>query len=350
MALEAGNPAPTWRVGGRPLLERLVRQLAARGVTEVHLVIAEDVEDPHRLVAAAGRALRVLRCAPEDVPGAAVPLQGHGLYEAAALDDWARGGPAPGPAIRVTDAASRARAEDALWTGIRKSLSHDGPVAYYLARPLSRPVTRLAAWTRLPPNLWTGLGLLVGLGAGVAAAEGGYGAGLLAAGLFFVGLLLDCVDGDLARITLTTSRLGQWLDTITDDTSYAALAVGLGVGLYRETGASHWLVVGLGTLALITVGQGIIYRHLARSGGPIDTAQYPWFFMGEAGLAQPEGRSLFGWLSFAARRDALTVYVVVLAALGLRSGILAILAGGSAIYFLLLCVDLLVKAGPGDRA
>jgi hypothetical protein len=405
-----------------------VRQLVARGVQRVILEVERPDEDaaPWALLlrrdgivgpgeAALGQAMSAGRTPAAAGPGVALEVEvepsagsgapaagrllGHGLYDAGALDDWAAAGfsppRAPPPRVRVVDEASRRRAERAVWASIRKSLSHDGPVAYYLARPLSRPLTRalaLAPWVPRPvsPNAVTALGLAVALGGGAVAALGGYWAGVAAAGLFFLGLLLDCVDGDLARVTLTTSRRGQWLDTVTDDLSYAALAVGFGVGLWREGGGGGlgaarglesggsgggpgwggwggggldwaalwvdgspapwlWLALGLATLAMIVVGQAVIYVHLWRSGGPVDTARYPWFFMGDEGLAQSERRSVVGWLSFAVRRDSLTVYFVILALADVRGAILVLLFAGSALYFVLLGVDLVVKAVRGVK-
>ena len=120
--------------------------------------------------------------------------------------------------------------------------------------------------------------------------------------------------------------------------------MGVGIGLTRVTGEPLWQTIGWATLGLLVVGQGVIYVWLQRSGGPIDTARYPWFFMGDEGLAQESERGLVGWLSFAVRRDSLTLYFLVLAAVDLQWGILLALAGGSAVYFALLGIDLVAKA------
>ncbi len=242
------------------------------------------------------------------------------------------------------DERSRREAEAWLWSSIRKSMSHDGPVAYYLARPVSNGISRLLLPTGVAPNAVTLFGLAVGLGSGAVAAVGGYGAVLAATLLFYLGMILDCVDGDLARIKLATSRRGQWLDSITDDLSVVFLTAGMGVGLWRVSGQTLYLWVGLAGAGLVVVGQMVIYVVLARGGGPIDTAKYPWFFLGGEGLAQEGKRSLFGYVSFAARRDSLTLAFVILAVAGQGPAIGAILAGGGAFYFVLLCVDRAVKA------
>lgn len=361
MAIAAGDEAPARKVAGLPLLVRLCRQLERSGAGGIRLVTPGDGARWRGLLERWGFGLPVevspdLRDPGDEVAatqGAAGALDAAAVYDPGDLAAWvkarARGeevASPPLPLVTARDRAGRAAAERALYQSIRKSLSHDGPVAYLLARPLSRPVTRALARLGASPNGVTLVGLGVGVATGAVAALGGYWASLGAALLFFAGLLLDCVDGDLARVTLRTSRLGQWLDTITDDLGYAALAAGLGVGLFREGAGAPWLWLGLLTFTLVAAGQGVIYRWLASSGGPIDTARYPWFFMGAEGLAQGGGRSLVGWLSFAVRRDSLTVIFLVLAALGLPEGILVILAAGSAVYAVLLVVDRVHKGRP----
>lgn len=387
VAIDPTSDAPAWTAAGLPLLVRLGKQLEASGASAIRLVSSEnekrwldllargechlavEVERPlatgetHPVTDSGieaprlGEAARGLRTQGDTADGGSAwsapaqgslggsSLDGAAIYDGGTLEGWVAGGasdPAPKPLVSVRRLADLAAADRAVWRSIRKSLSHDGPVAYYLARPLSSPLTRLSARLGLRPNLVSGVGLVVGLAAGAVAALGGYLATLGAATLFFAGLILDCVDGDLARGTLSTSRLGQWMDTVTDDLSYVALAVGLGVGITRDGGDAIWLWLGLSTLVLVVMGQAVIYHWLWRSGGPVDTARYPWFFMGKEGLAHRGKRSLVGWLSFAVRRDSLTLMFLGLALLDLPWGILVLLFGGSVVYALLLMVDLLL--------
>jgi phosphatidylglycerophosphate synthase len=256
------------------------------------------------------------------------------------------GTPGP-PVVTLVDGASRRAAEAHLWSSIRKTVAHDGVVAYYLARPLSRPLTRMALRTALTPNQVTLVGLLVGIASGVVASRGGSAGYVGAALLFFLGLVLDCVDGEMARLTLGTSRLGQWLDTLTDDVSVAALTLGFGLGLQRDTGADLYQWLGLGGAACVVLGQAYIYAYLVRRGGPMDTATYPWFFASDTGFVGGERRSLVGTLAFAWRRDSMTALFVLLALAGQAPVILYLLAGGAAVYLALLVVDAAVKLTRG---
>ncbi len=336
---------PATVVAGLPLLVRLARQMARLGVGRLTLVSSAPVERWRTLLERYDVKLAVDSVPPEGVPEGVVVPEAMALYDADTLAAGFEEPPAQdAPRIRVVDERSRREAEAWLWGSIRKSMSHDGPVAYYLARPVSNGISRLLLPTGVAPNAVTLFGLAVGLGSGAVAAVGGYGAVLAATLLFYLGLILDCVDGDLARIKLATSRRGQWLDSITDDLSVVFLTAGMGVGLWRVSGQVLFLWVGLAGAGLVVVGQMVIYVVLARGGGSIDTAKYPWFFLGGEGLAQEGKRSLFGYVSFAARRDSLTLAFVILAVAGQGLAIGAILAGGGAFYFVLLCVDRAVKA------
>jgi len=332
-------------VAGLPLLVRLARQLARLDVTRLTLVTTASAEPWQTLLARHDVKLAVDTVKPEGVPAGAVVLEVMALYDADNLATVFEDAPVePTPRIRIVDRTAVAEAERWLWASVRKSMSHDGPVAYYLARPVSNRISRWLLPTGVSPNAVTLVGLGVGIGTGVVAALGGYVPVLAAALLFYLGMILDCIDGDLARIKLATSRTGQWLDSLTDDLSLVFFTLGLGVGLWRTTGQALYLWAGVAGAGLVGVGQTVIYAVLVRGGGPIDTAKYPWFFSGDAGLAQEGKRSLVGYVSFLFRRDCQTLAYVLLAVAGQGAVILGLLAGGGAVYFVLLVVDRLVKA------
>lgn len=79
----------------------------------------------------------------------------------------------------------------------------------YLWRGLAFHLTRLAAALGLSPNMVTAIGLLFCVFAGYAFWLGDYWAGMIAG---FISMVLDTVDGKLARCTLTSSRIGNIFD------------------------------------------------------------------------------------------------------------------------------------------
>lgn len=85
------------------------------------------------------------------------------------------------------------------------------------------PPARVLA-PRTPPLALTGVSLVVGAGAGLAAAFGGY---WLALGLWWVSRVADGLDGAVARIRGASSDLGGYLDQLADTFVYAAVPLGI---------------------------------------------------------------------------------------------------------------------------
>lgn len=97
-----------------------------------------------------------------------------------------------------------------------------------LARRLVTPLKH----TRATPNHLTTVRLAVGLGAAAAFLPGTYGWTNIGALLLVLSNFLDHTDGELARISGKTSRIGHIYDLASDAvvTVLLFLAIGIGVG------------------------------------------------------------------------------------------------------------------------
>jgi CDP-L-myo-inositol myo-inositolphosphotransferase len=138
----------------------------------------------------------------------------------------------------VSSRADVRRAEQALWRRYGPKPT-DGLVAHYLNRPLSRPATLWLLRSRLTPDALTVLSfLLVLAGAAVTGFGGRWWLAICGGILIALGNALDGVDGEVARVSLRTSRRGALLDTILD--RYADLAVLAGLALAAGGGAGAW--------------------------------------------------------------------------------------------------------------
>lgn len=123
-------------------------------------------------------------------------------------------------------------------------------------RKISLRITRiLSTMTVITPNGLTYLMMLTGVLAGAALVVPGLTGAVLGAVLIQLYLLLDCVDGEVARWRRQTSLTGVYLDRVGHYMSEAALLTGLGLraaDLFHRTGsASHWEWAFLGTLAAL---------------------------------------------------------------------------------------------------
>jgi phosphatidylglycerophosphate synthase len=109
-------------------------------------------------------------------------------------------------AIPLT-AATRAQAERASYAASYKGITD--LLTKYLWPVLAFHMTRLAAALKMTPNMVTAIGAALCIWATVLFWQGHYWQGMAAG---FVFMVLDTVDGKLARCTITASRWGDILD------------------------------------------------------------------------------------------------------------------------------------------
>ncbi|MGK5500341.1 CDP-alcohol phosphatidyltransferase family protein [Streptomyces sp. URMC 125] len=144
-------------------------------------------------------------------------------------------------------------------------------------REISLRWTRHLVGTRITPNQLTYLMVVAGVAAGAVLLVPGPAGAVLAALLIQFYLLLDCVDGEVARWRKQTSITGVYLDRVGHYLAEAALLVGFGVraaDVFRVEGASaNWLWAFLGTVAalgaiLIKAETDLVDVARSRSGLP----------------------------------------------------------------------------------
>jgi len=335
---------------GIPLLVRVLRGLS-RTTTEQATVYARDREH----AAAISRALAdfpvksslavSIEEAGDDQDLDATALLGWALYE---RDDLGRAGSEKlEPSLVVESKADIKAARRQLFAAIRKSISLDGVIAYYAQRPLSRLITKVLVGTRISANQATLLSLTVGLLAAFFAARGDRLGFVLAGAGYFASGIFDCVDGDLARLRIEMSRVGEWLDSMTDELNTLTLLIGTGIGLHRSGVDPMWLYICIGGAAIGALALSRQYLELHRLGGTVDTAQFPWFFRDEEDTTTTTASSPLGWVllgfGYLIRRDANVTGISLLLILGLPkiaagiiSGALVAVAGLTLVHFTVL--------------
>jgi phosphatidylglycerophosphate synthase len=239
------SPGSATRLGNFTLLEYLVRDRIDAGATRV-VVRGDNLPS-----------LPVLSVPVEILPpGAALP-------EGAAVT--------PGDellGVKVVDQASLRRAKRALLQSCRRP--YDGLMDRILVRSISLQITNLLWRAPIHPCHVTGVSILSGLTGAFCATQGHFAF----AGLFlFLQILLDSVDGELARLRFQKSRLGMNLDNYGDeivDNSFIA-AVGIGLG-------GTWAVIGVAAASLRLLATACLYGAFYRAGrDPDPLAFHPWF-------------------------------------------------------------------------
>jgi len=118
--------------------------------------------------------------------------------------------------------------------------ANDGFYSVFFLRKFSKILTWLAVRIGATPNQVTLLSFAIGLYAAYSFSQGGFAATLIGAILLQLSIIVDCVDGELARYTRKFSSLGAWLDAVTDRVKEYLVFFGLAYGAVRE-GKDLWL-------------------------------------------------------------------------------------------------------------
>ena len=145
------------------------------------------------------------------------------------------------------DAAARARARaaaDAIPTSriarLQANRVDDGFYSTFVVRRASKPLTRLALRLGWSPNAITLISFAVGLCAAVLFAIGMRWSLVLGAVALQLSLVIDCVDGEVARATRRFTALGAWLDAWTDRVKEFCAYAGLAAGSAAVLGVDAW--------------------------------------------------------------------------------------------------------------
>jgi len=94
--------------------------------------------------------------------------------------------------------------------------ANDGFYSVFFLRKISKLFTWLAVRLKMTPNQVTLISFGIGLLSAYEFSKGNFWAIFAGAVLLQLSIIIDCVDGELARYTRQFSQLGAWLDAITD--------------------------------------------------------------------------------------------------------------------------------------
>lgn len=169
---------------------------------------------------------------------------------------------ADGVAFPVCDEAAASRAEKALWASLTSS--SDGWVDRVFNRPCGRYLSKLLIFTAASPNAVSLVSIAIGVAAAACFAMGGQKAFLLGAVLFQLSAIVDCVDGDLARILFKESPLGKWLDLVGDQVVHLAVFAGIAAGLLRGGGPSSMMWLGASAIVGASLSFAVVLRGMRR--------------------------------------------------------------------------------------
>ncbi len=135
------------------------------------------------------------------------------------------------------------KAENYLFSNLTSST--DSWITRKINRKISLSITRRLAKTEIHPNCVTLFNFIIGLMGAFIVAKTGYVEGILGTFLFLVSSILDGCDGELARLKFQKSKLGGYLDVITDNIVHWFLFASITIRSIKKFGTFPYLPFGL---------------------------------------------------------------------------------------------------------
>ena len=197
--------------------------------------------------------------------------------------------------------------------------------AHIVYRPLSFWITPLFLKSGFSANAVSVFSMLVALSMPVTAQWGGVYAYVMVAvlGVFFE--ILDCVDGNIARMLKTSGRVGDMLDRMSTLLFWTAYFISVGILSHEASGGfigRHGFEIGLGLAVLHLMHETLedmLNRYLGESvtwtppTSPSIQSKFPGFNWGNLGCLVEQGYA-FGVIIPAGMWGRLDVFLLILTA------------------------------------
>ena len=163
---------------------------------------------------------------------------------------------------------------DAAYPSLAKENS-DGAYCFFVQRRLSWHISLLCVRWRVSANTATGIDMAIAVLAAWCVSQGYYLTGVVL--IQFFGLW-SCVDGEIARLTDTQSKLGDFYDTMTDRLAEFVIFAGVLYSLLLDGGAYNWGILFfayMGMVFLLTASSEK-YRAVYRENYPKSDHEKPF--------------------------------------------------------------------------
>ena len=203
-------------------------------------------------------------------------------------------------------------------------------------RRVSLRISKLLVNTPVTPNMMTLMVLFFSIIAGLLFSLGTYGAMVAGSLMSWFSSMLDGSDGELARVRFQVSPFGEWFEMVCDYLYYILVFVGIGVGLFRQTGDLIWMWMGLGSVLGVVLSFVVIafLRSLHKQAG--ETCDFGLAYQQalERDMSNPIHHFLRRFVFFATRA-ALPYYIVVFTILGIADWLLVLIFIGTNLVWIL---------------
>jgi phosphatidylglycerophosphate synthase len=206
-------------------------------------------------------------------------------------------------------------------------------------RRFSIPLSRCLLRWSVGANQVTFAGFGFAILAGVAFATGTYWAGIVGALAYWISMVFDCSDGEVARGTLSDSKFGAWLETVTDYLSYFVVLGGILWGDVRNEGLDHHTAAAA-VAALITIAIVLLVGYQRARVASVDPGAFDDALAAELGRGNATQRFAVWGRQFI-KRSFVAHLIFFQAVIGFLPALMEMWAYGAAVA---LTVILVVQA------
>ncbi|MBI2068079.1 MAG: NTP transferase domain-containing protein [Deltaproteobacteria bacterium] len=228
-------------------------------------------------------------------------------------------------------------AERILFQAARKPAT-DGFVSSLLNRKISGVISRMLIRLPVTPNQITFSSFLIGLLSSFLISRADYPSVALGGLLFQFASIYDGCDGEVAKIKMAQSKLGEWMDTVSDNLTYLAFFGGVLIASLRQGIFPHTVSVGISALTGIVLSMFVMAFYLIRytTSGSFVTVQQD-LTSDIKNRQQPSLGRLFMSLKFLVKRDFFAFLFMILCLFNKPHWILVFWAiGANALWLTLL--------------
>ena len=174
--------------------------------------------------------------------------------------------------VELTSEAARRKAEWTIMQTCRRP--YDGLSDRFIFRAFSLRITRLVTRAPISPNHVTAVSSVFGLSSCILLAVYGSALALVLAGIaLLTSVILDSVDGELARVRHMGSSFGMWFDNLSDDVIDTSLVACIGIAI-----GGIWIPIAIAASVARAFAAIVTYRGAAKLGHPGDVMAFRWWF------------------------------------------------------------------------
>ncbi len=124
-----------------------------------------------------------------------------------------------------------------------KSIETENKIDRIFYRPIGFRIARLLRGTGITPNMVTVVSIFVGAAVGFMFYHESLTYNIIGILLLIIANILDCVDGQLARLTGIKSAIGRILDGFAGDIWFASIYIGFALRLSNEYGTDWFFAL-----------------------------------------------------------------------------------------------------------